>query len=91
MGRQENGRPGFRIRDRGPGFDPAIMNSLYKRYAQGAPSPHAKKHGFGLGLHIVKSYMEKMNGTVSARVHPEGGAEFSCVFPGAQVPQGESS
>ena len=70
---------------------PEQLKRLYKRYAQGTPSPHAKKHGFGLGLYIVKSYMEKMNGSVSARLHPEGGAEFSCVFPAAATTQGESS
>jgi signal transduction histidine kinase len=78
--RLDDGRPGFSVRDRGPGFDPQDAQKLFERFQQGDPSPHSQQHGFGLGLYIVKSYLSLMNGDVEARVHPEGGAIFTCVL-----------
>jgi signal transduction histidine kinase len=72
------GRQVFRVRDHGPGLGEIDGNTLFDRFKQGDPSPHSGKHGFGLGLYIVKSYVEIMGGDVSAEDHPGGGALFSC-------------
>jgi signal transduction histidine kinase len=68
----------FNVRDHGPGLTREARATLYTRFQQGSPSPYSQQHGFGLGLYIVKSYLELMGGQVEAGNHPEGGAVFTC-------------
>ncbi len=70
------------VRDRGPGVGDVDPDVLFERFAQSERSPHSQKHGFGLGLYIVRSYMDLMEGSVSVVDHPEGGAVFTCRFAG---------
>ena len=88
--RTANGRAAFVIRDHGPGLGTAAPGDLFLRYRQGAPSPHASQEGFGLGLHVVKTFIELMGGTVTARTHPDGGAEFTASLPLAPLPVSSS-
>ena len=67
-----------RIRDHGPGIDSEKANALFERHNQGPRSPYSSRQGFGLGLHIVKTYVEQMDGSVEAGNHPDGGALFAC-------------
>jgi signal transduction histidine kinase len=76
----------FIVRDLGPGLGSLAPADLFQRYRQGAPSPHASQEGFGLGLHVVKTFLDLMGGTVTARTHPEGGAEFTASLPLAPLP-----
>jgi signal transduction histidine kinase len=77
------------VRDQGPGLGGQAPEDLFARFAQGAPSPSSSRQGFGLGLHIVVTYLELMGGTLTARDHPEGGAEFTCRLPlAATAPAG---
>jgi signal transduction histidine kinase len=71
----------FIIEDQGPGLDPADICSIFEPYRQGAPSPHSTQQGFGLGLFVVKSWVERMGGQVMAGNRDDGGARFSLVFP----------
>jgi signal transduction histidine kinase len=73
------------VRDRGPGIPPGEEEVIFERFRQGAPSPHSQQQGFGLGLYVVKSYVDLFGGTVRARSHPDGGAEFVCVLPEADA------
>lgn len=68
------------IRDHGAGFQGVDPETLFSQYRQGAPSGHGGSHGFGLGLYIVRTYVERMGGAVRAREHPGGGAIFTCSF-----------
>jgi two-component system OmpR family sensor kinase len=70
------------IRDHGPGVAAEDLDLIFARYRQGRPSPYSSKHGFGLGLHVVQTYVELMGGSVSVTNHPEGGALFECVMDG---------
>jgi len=69
------------VRDRGPGLGGQSPEALFARFAQGTPSPTSSRKGFGLGLHIAATYLELMGGTLTARDHPDGGAEFTCRLP----------
>ncbi|HET9233102.1 MAG TPA: HAMP domain-containing sensor histidine kinase, partial [Candidatus Eisenbacteria bacterium] len=84
--RASGNRAAFIVRDHGPGLGTTTPAELFQRFRQGAPSPHTSQEGFGLGLHVVKTFLELMSGTVTARTHPEGGAEFTVFLPLAPLP-----
>jgi signal transduction histidine kinase len=74
----------FTVRDRGPGFGDDNPAPLFERFRQGPSSPHSPQLGFGLGLYIVRSYLDLMGGRVAAQNHPEGGALLMCILPAAE-------
>lgn len=59
------------IRDSGPGINPAIKDKLFK------PFVTTREGGFGIGLAISQTIIEKHHGIISAGNNPEGGALFS--------------
>lgn len=63
------------VRDRGAGLSAAALPHLFR------PFFTTKGHGTGLGLAIVQKVIVSHNGHVSARNHPEGGAEFRVTLP----------
>lgn len=81
LSRSDGGRVELSVRDRGPGIAEEDMAVLFEPFQQGRPSPHSTQLGFGLGLHVVKTYVEAMKGEVFARNHDNGGALFTCSFP----------
>jgi signal transduction histidine kinase len=85
IGRAPGDHASFTVRDHGPGLGALAPAELFERFRQGSPSPHAAEEGFGLGLHVVKTFLELMGGAVSARTHPDGGAEFTASLPLAPV------
>jgi signal transduction histidine kinase len=76
------------VRDHGPGLPPGDRERLFLLFEQGPESPHSGTKGFGIGLHVVKSWTEAMAGSVSVDDAPGGGARFTCRFPPA--PQEET-
>ncbi len=78
------------VRDHGPGFPEGEAETLFERFHQGRPSPYAGAAGFGLGLYVVRTLISFMQGSVTARNHPEGGAEFVCTFPLWRLPTGDA-
>ena len=76
----ETGVQRFLVRDRGPGIRAEERERIFELHRQGAPSPYSSHRGFGLGLYVVKSYVDLMGGSVEAENHPEGGALISCTF-----------
>ena len=84
----------FSVRDSGPGFSEEARSRLFE--FRGRPD-NSKKPGSGLGLHIAKSLVDNMGGTISVDNHPEGGAEISVSFPlvsesgEAQIRQGDNA
>ena len=77
----ESGSVLFEVADRGPGIDPDEIEAIFEPYRQGAPSPHSTQQGFGLGLFVVKSWVEKMGGRVEAANRRGGGARFTFSLP----------
>lgn len=69
--------PSIEVRDSGPGIPPEMREKVFERFWRGENS----KGGAGLGLSIVRRIMNALNGSVSVSEAPEGGAQFSLIFP----------
>ena len=54
----------IRVSDTGIGIDPEKLPMIFEKFVQGDSSIHRKFGGSGLGLNIVKSLAEQMNGSV---------------------------
>ena len=66
------------IRDNGRGFAKEDLRNLFERYYRGKNSVTA---GYGIGLALCRTILVRQGGTISARNHSEGGAEFIIRFP----------
>jgi len=69
--------PSIEVRDSGPGIPLELREKIFERFWRGENS----KEGAGLGLSIVRRIMRALDGSVSVSDAPEGGAQFSLVFP----------
>jgi two-component system sensor histidine kinase KdpD len=61
------------------GAEMCVFNKFYR--APGSPAG-----GTGLGLAITQGFVRAQGGEVTARTHPEGGAEFEVQIPVAIHP-----
>jgi two-component system sensor histidine kinase HupT/HoxJ len=68
-----------RLRDNGPGIPPEHMSRIFEPFY--TTKPVGK--GTGLGLSISYGIVEQHAGRLSARNHPDGGAEFMLELPAA--------
>jgi len=74
------------VKDEGPGIPKNEFGSLFKKYHKLSPKPTAGEQSIGLGLSIVKKYVEVMNGKVWCKTDIESGAEFIVEFTKEPVP-----
>lgn len=74
---------GLRIRDSGPGIPPELLGVLYQNPNKAIDRPEG-----GVGSIIVATYLSFMEGDVSVRNLPEGGAEVVLWY--ALAPEGAS-
>lgn len=66
------------VTDNGPGLPPGVLGAqLFQPFATSG-----KRNGTGLGLYLVKRYVELLGGQVEAVNQPGGGARFSISLPG---------
>ncbi|MES2598128.1 MAG: sensor histidine kinase KdpD [Verrucomicrobiota bacterium] len=61
------------IRDHGPGLPAGEENRVFEKFYRVEGSPAG---GTGLGLAITRGFIHALDGDITARNHPEGGAEF---------------
>jgi signal transduction histidine kinase len=69
--------PSIDVQDAGPGIPTNMREKIFERFWKGENS----KEGAGLGLAIVRRVMSVLNGSVSVSDAPEGGAQFTLLFP----------
>jgi signal transduction histidine kinase len=67
------------VRDNGIGIAPEDLPRIWERLYRGDKS--RSQRGLGLGLSLVKAFVEAHNGTVSAASGPEGGSVFTVTLP----------
>lgn len=68
------------VRDHGPGIAEKDMPHIFDRMYRGDEARCSKVSGHGIGLSLAKQIAVANDALLSARNHPEGGAEFVVVF-----------
>jgi two-component system sensor histidine kinase KdpD len=70
----------FTVADRGPGIPDELIGRLFKKFER-ANGAHVGGHGLGLGLSIVRGFVEAQGGNVVVNKNPAGGAKFTVFMP----------
>lgn len=78
-----NGNLLFSVADRGPGIAPDSLPRIFDKFFR---APSAPTGGSGLGLTIVKGFVEAHGGKVSVENRPGGGALFILRLPQPEKP-----
>jgi signal transduction histidine kinase len=79
MIRARPGRAILTVTDHGIGVDPEVLPRLFRPFERGVSERHYG--GLGLGLHIVKTIVEAMRGTVKVDSVPGGATVFTVELP----------
>lgn len=69
----------LRVRDRGPGFTPEALESLFEPFSTGDLFKHSG--GFNLRMAAVKLILQLLQIEIRAENHPEGGAVITLAIP----------
>jgi len=78
------------VEDSGPGVPDAALDRIFEKFYRGAPGGRAHGAGSGIGLAVVRGFVEAMGGTVSARRGRLGGLAIDVDLRAAPVASGES-
>ncbi len=71
------------VRDHGPGFEADALSKVFDPFF----TTKEPGQGLGLGLSISYNIIKDFGGTLLARTHPEGGAEFTIDLVTAAAPE----
>ncbi|TVR55995.1 MAG: hypothetical protein EA425_00260 [Puniceicoccaceae bacterium] len=80
-GRSDGQEAVLSVLDQGPGIPPSEQPLLFRPFQTLSPRPTGDETSNGLGLHIVKSFLERQGGSISMRNLPEGGSCFEVRLP----------
>ena len=77
-----SGETEIQVADTGQGIDPAFLPRIFDRFTQADTSTTRTQGGLGLGLSLVRTYVERHGGTVQAKSAGLGqGATFTVRLP----------
>ncbi len=71
----------FSVHDDGPGIPPEVLDTVFRRFEP--RSNGGRRRGAGLGLSIVKSFVELHGGSVRIETAENVGTTVICLFPTA--------
>ena len=71
----------FSVQDDGPGMPPDVLDSVFRRFEPRVNG--GRRRGAGLGLSIVKSFVELHGGSVRIETGENRGTTVICTFPAA--------
>ena len=77
----QNGKIVGEIKDEGPGLNADDKKKLFGKYQKLSARPTANETSTGLGLSIVKKFVEAMNGEIWCESKEGNGASFFVAFP----------
>jgi signal transduction histidine kinase len=69
----------FSVHDNGPGMPPDVLDSVFRRFEPRTNG--GRRRGAGLGLSIVKSFVELHGGSVRIETGKDKGTTVICTFP----------
>ena len=69
------------VNDTGIGIPIAKQNEVYTRFKRLTPSYQGIYSGTGLGLSVVKQFMDDLGGEISLKSQPQQGSTFTCLIP----------
>ncbi len=69
------------VDDEGPGVPESERSRIFTRFFRGAGEAVVRTRGTGIGLAVVREFVETMGGTVSVASSPAGGARFRIWLP----------
>jgi PAS domain S-box-containing protein len=79
--RAADGRVRLFVRDTGPGIPEAFRARIFEKFSQADSSSTRRAGGTGLGLHITRQIVERMNGRVGFDSSVGTGTTFWVEFP----------
>ena len=71
----------FYIRDSGPGIKNEDQKKIFKKFFRGTASYQGIYTGYGVGLHIVKKYMQLLKGKISVASSLNEGTTITASIP----------
>ncbi|KOV51196.1 kinase [Streptomyces sp. AS58] len=74
------------VRDTGSGISAEDLPQVFERFWRAEKSRNRRTGGSGLGLSIVRQFVEAHDGTVTAESTPGAGAVFTLRLPGGPCP-----
>jgi signal transduction histidine kinase len=77
---EKNNKVLIRVKDQGPGLTDEDKQNLFKKFSRLSAKPTSGEGSLGLGLSIVKKYVELMEGKVWCESEVGNGAEFIVEF-----------
>lgn len=78
------------VSDEGEGMDPDMVGKIFKIGAIRSRDGTAGEKGTGLGLPVVKDFMDRHGGRISVRSAPGSGSSFILFFPSRTDPVPEA-
>lgn len=69
----------FAVHDDGPGMPPEILDTVFRRFEPRANG--GRRRGAGLGLSVVKSFVDLHGGSVRIETGKDRGTTVICLFP----------
>ena len=69
------------IRDTGIGIGTKNIEEIFEKFHRAHRPEQSRERGAGLGLYIVKSFVEKQNGTITVKSRAGKGSHFTIAFP----------
>ena len=71
----------FKIEDTGIGISEENKTKVFEQFFKESPSHEGKFDGYGVGLHIVKQYLNRLKGTIVVESSAGKGTNITLVLP----------